>query len=115
MKKLVSSKLFYLLLSITVLVIFFILSIVLNFECPLFTMFHIKCPFCGGRNMIMSLLRLDLVGAFQSNQLLFIGIPIVFLLLFIKYILRINIKTNKYVYILLIITTILFTVLRNIL
>ena len=64
--------------------------------------------------MIMSLFSLDFMAAFNSNQLLFVLIPITFLLLFIKYILKKDIKMNKWMYILLIIITIAFTILRNI-
>ena len=114
MKKIVSSKIFIILLIIFVLMIFFILSLVFGFECPFYTIFHLKCPFCGGRNMIMSLIRFDVVTAFNSNQLLFVATPIIFLLLFIKYILNKDIKIHKIIYILLIIITIVFTIVRNI-
>ena len=114
MKNLFKSKLFLMALVFLMFITFILLTILFGFECPLYMNFHIKCPFCGGRKMIMSLFSLDFMAAFNSNQLLFVLIPITFLLLFIKYILKKDIKMNKWMYILLIIITFAFTVLRNI-
>ena len=114
MKNFIRSKLFIFILVIILLITFFLLTIVFNFECPLYMHFHIKCPFCGARKMILSLLRFNIVESFNSNQLLFIVLPISFLLLFIKHILNKDIRIPKMVYVLLIIITIIFTVVRNI-
>lgn len=97
-----------------VFITFILLTFIFNFECPFHYLFNLLCPFCGGRTMIIDLLHFRFIDAFFDNQLLFILIPIVFLLLFIKYILKKDIKLPKYTYILLIIITIAFTILRNI-
>ena len=95
-------------------IVFVILTFVINFECPFHYLFHLLCPFCGGRTMILDLLHLRIIDAFMDNQLLFIMIPALFLFLFIKYILNKDIKIPKWIYILLIIITIAFTIVRNI-
>ena len=64
--------------------------------------------------MLIDLMHLRIINAFMDNQLLFIGIPTLILLLFIKYILKKDIKIPKSAYILLIIITIVFTIIRNI-
>lgn len=64
--------------------------------------------------MIIDLYNLRIIDAFMDNQLLFLGIPTIILLLFIKYILKKDIKIAKSTYILLIIITIAFTIIRNI-
>ena len=97
-----------------VLITFVLLTFIFNFECPFHYFFHLLCPFCGGRTMLLDLIHLRIFDAFMDNQLLFVGIPTLILLLFIKYILNKDIKTPKSVYILLIIITIVFTIVRNI-
>ena len=64
--------------------------------------------------MLIDLYNLRIIDAFMDNQLLFLGIPTIILLLFIKYILKKDIKIAKSTYILLIIITVTFTVIRNI-
>lgn len=92
-----------------------VLSFFVDYKCPFHEYLHILCPGCGGRDMIVHLIHFEFYDAFMSNQLLFIAIPFIFILLFIKYILKKNIKTNKYMYILLILIVIAFTIVRNVL
>ncbi|MBR6072344.1 MAG: DUF2752 domain-containing protein [Acholeplasmatales bacterium] len=97
-----------------VLITFVLLTFIFNFECPFHYFFHLLCPFCGGRTMLIDLYNLRIIYAFMDNQLLFLGIPTIILLLFIKYILKKDIKIAKSTYILLMIITIAFTIIRNI-
>ena len=90
------------------------LSFITRVDCPFHKFFDILCPFCGGRTMVIDLIHNNFGKAFVDNPVLFIGLPVVFVLLFIKYILNKDIKVPKYAYILLIIITIAFTVIRNI-
>ena len=90
------------------------LSFITRVDCPFHKFFDILCPFCGGRTMVIDLIHNNFGKAFIDNPVLFIGLPIAFVLLFIKYILNKDIKIPKILYILLIIITVTFTVIRNI-
>ena len=114
MKAFFRNKFTILSIILLLLITFGLLTITFHFECPLYTHFDVKCPFCGARKMVMALLHLNFTEAFNANQLLFILLPIVFILIFIKYILNKNIKIHKSLYILLMLITVIFTVLRNI-
>lgn len=98
-----------------IIVLALLLTFFIDYKCPFREVFHIMCPGCGGRDMIIHLLHFRFYDAFVSNQLLFIAIPVIFILLFIKYILKKNIVIHNYMYVLLMIITIVFTILRNIL
>lgn len=98
-----------------IIIVALILTFFIDYHCPFHEYLHIKCPGCGGRDMILHLLHFEFYEAFMSNQLLFIALPIGIILLFIKYILKKDIKINIYIYFLLMIITIIFAILRNVL
>lgn len=75
------------------------------------------CPGCGITRMIISLLKGDIYQAFRYNPLIFIEVPIIVILLIFEKLF----KNNKYIkkvintiFIILLIITITFGVLRNI-
>ena len=104
-------KVLFILLFISII----LLTFFIDYKCPFREYLHILCPGCGGRDMVVHLLHFEIYEAFISNQLLFLLLPTIFLLLIIKYIFKKNIKIHNWYYILLIIVIILFTILRNIL
>ena len=97
-----------------VLISFILLTIIFDFNCPFLELFHVLCPFCGTRTMIVNILELKIIDAFIANPFMFIFTPCLILLLFIKYILNKNININKYHYIFILIIMVLFTIIRNI-
>ena len=44
------------------------------------------CPACGGTRMIVNLLNLNFIQAFNCNQFLFIGLPYFFIVLILEYV-----------------------------
>jgi hypothetical protein len=46
--------------------------------CIFKTVFNIECPGCGLTRAFISLLELDFVGAYHSNALIFIVLPVAF-------------------------------------
>ena len=114
------------LIKILVLLILLVLYIVVSsltgiyIECPIHKLTGLYCPGCGLTRMIKSILLLDFYQAFRYNQLLFISLPFVIFLFvndlysefkgkksFYK-------KIPNYIWIILIVITILYGVLRNI-
>ena len=80
--------------------------------CYMFECFHIYCPGCGGTRAITALLNLDLVTASRNNLLFVLYLPVIAVM-------TIRLLTNRlnfswFSIITLIITTTLFTILRNI-
>ena len=76
------------------------------------------CPGCGVTKLTFSLLELDFYQAFRANPLIFILLILAIIYYLIKIILnklfKINITIPNYVYYILLVITILFSVLRNI-
>lgn len=64
--------------------IYFILSVILKIgfsidiliPCLWKTLFHFNCPGCGLTTSFIKILSLDLYGAYQTNPLVFIILPI---------------------------------------
>lgn len=56
----------------------------LRIPCPLYSLFGLQCPFCGGTRMAEALLRFDFAGAFFHNPYLMIALPLAALLLLIR-------------------------------
>lgn len=103
-------------------ILYFVIGKIFNFylPCPIHKLTNLYCPGCGITRMFIALFHLDFYKAFRYNQLLFIMLPI-FIFLFIDYLIKIKknkepiyIKIPFFVYVLVIIITILFGVLRNI-
>ena len=105
-----------------ILTLYFIFHLITDFyiPCPIHKIFHVYCPGCGVSRMLVSILKLDFVKAFNYNKLLFILFPFA-LFLYIEFIYSVIKKKeplykkidNKVWYILIVIL-IIYAVLRNI-
>lgn len=95
---------------------FCILNLI-NYECPIHTLFHLYCPGCGGTRMILSLLHFDFYQAFRWNPLLFILLFIGLIYLIFMGIVykkkKVFVLPSMKVWIILIIILILYMILRN--
>lgn len=81
-------------------------------SCYMFEHFHIYCPGCGGTRAITALLNLDIITASRNNLLLILYLPVIAVITMRLLTDRLN--YSKFGIITLIITTVLFTVIRNI-
>jgi len=87
--------------------------------CPVHYFTGFKCPGCGVSRMFISLMKLDFKSAFEANRLLLVTLPVIASLLFVyffRYIKtgsRIITKAENIIYIVLIISFLIFGVVRN--
>ena len=89
--------------------------------CPIRHIFHVYCPGCGVSRMLIALTKFQINKAFNYNQLAFILLPFLLLLLgdyIISYLfdkpMRIINKIPTWIYVLLAIIVISFGIIRNI-
>jgi len=89
-------------------------------ECPFHQATGLYCPGCGITRLIFALMVLDFKGAFGYNQFLFILLPFLLFYFFYQVYLYIVNKKDKifskipnYVYVILLIITIGWGVVRN--
>lgn len=114
------SKMKLILILISFLIIYFILSELLDvgIPCLFYEITGYYCPGCGITRLLFSLLKLDFYQAFRYNPLIFILIIITGIYLLVKFILKkfmnISIEIPNYVYYILLIIVIIFGILRNI-
>lgn len=87
--------------------------------CPVHYFTGFKCPGCGVSRMFISLMKLDFKSAFEANRLLLVTLPVIASLLFVYFFRYIktdsrNIsKAENIIYIVLIISFLIFGVVRN--
>ena len=114
------SKMKLILILISFLIIYFILSELLDvgIPCLCYEITGYYCPGCGITRLLFSLLKLDFYQAFRYNPLIFILIIITGIYWLVKFILKkfmnISIEIPNYVYYILLIIVIIFGILRNI-
>ena len=114
------SKMKLILILISFLIIYFILSELLDvgIPCLFYEITGYYCPGCGITRVLFSLLKLDFYQAFRYNPLIFILIIITGIYWLVKFILKkfmnISIEIPNYVYYILLIIVIIFGILRNI-
>lgn len=114
------SKMKLILILISFLIIYFILSELLDvgIPCLFYEITGYYCPGCGITRLLFSLLKLDFYQAFRYNPLVFILIIITGIYLLVKFILKkfmnISIEIPNYVYYILLVIVIIFGILRNI-
>lgn len=114
------SKMKLILILISFLIIYFILSELLDvgIPCLFYEITGYYCPGCGITRLLFSLLKLDFYQAFRYNPLIFILIIITGIYWLVKFILKkfinISIAIPNYVYYILLIIVIIFGILRNI-
>ena len=110
-------------ISVLLAIIYVILFVKFGIVIPCFfhEITHLYCPGCGITRMIVSLLRIDFYQAFRFNPLLFIFLPFTIFLVvdaFIKWLKGSDTyfykKISNKVWIILIIVTIGFGIIRNI-
>lgn len=87
--------------------------------CPVHYFTGFKCPGCGVSRMFISLMKLDFKSAFEANRLLLVTLPVIASLLFVYFFRYIKTgsrkisKAENIIYIVLIITFLIFGVVRN--
>lgn len=87
--------------------------------CPVHYFTGFKCPGCGVSRMFISLMKLDFKSAFEANRLLLVTLPVIASLLFVYFFRYIKtgsrkiFKAENIIYIVLIITFLIFGVVRN--
>lgn len=114
------SKMKLILILISFLIIYFILSELLDvgIPCLFYEITGYYCPGCGITRVLFSLLKLDFYQAFRYNPLIFILIIITVIYWLVKFILKkfmnISIEIPNYVYYILLVIVIIFGILRNI-
>lgn len=114
------SKMKLILTLISFLIIYFILSELLDvgIPCLFYEITGYYCPGCGITRLLFSLLKLDFYQAFRYNPLIFILIIITGIYWLVKFILKkfmnISIAIPNYVYYILLVIVIIFGILRNI-
>ena len=113
-------KMKLILILISFLIIYFILSELLDvgIPCLFYEITGYYCPGCGITRLLFSLLKLDFYQAFRYNPLIFILIIITGIYWLVKFILKkfinISIAIPNYVYYILLVIVIIFGILRNI-
>ena len=109
--------LFLFILGVLALIIYKVFNV--GIPCPIKLLTGFDCPGCGITRAIVSLFELNFYQAFRYNMLVIFLLALYIIYLFaclVKYIIKkdYHIKIPNYVYIILIIITILFGILRNI-
>ena len=113
-------KMKLILILISFLIIYFILSELLDvgIPCLFYEITGYYCPGCGITRLLFSFLKLDFYQAFRYNPLIFILIIITGIYWLVKFILKkfmnISIAIPNYVYYILLVIVIIFGILRNI-
>lgn len=85
--------------------------------CVFYEITGLYCPGCGITRSILSLIDGDIYQAFRYNPIIFIDIPLIMITSIIDFIYKDNKKVKKVtnaIYIMLLIITLVFGVLRNI-
>ena len=82
--------------------------------CPIKTITGLDCPGCGITRMFVALFYGNIYQAFRYNPLVFIELPIIFILLVLYKFKKEYRKVINIIFIVLLIITIVYGVLRNI-
>ena len=82
--------------------------------CPIKTITGLDCPGCGITRMFVALFHGNIYQAFRYNPLVFIELPIIFILLFLYKYKKEYRKVINILFAMLLIVTIVYGVLRNI-
>lgn len=104
---------------ILLLIIYLLVSSHFHFyiPCPIKEITNLYCPGCGITRMLLSLLKLDFIKAFNYNPLVFISLPIG-LYLYIDYLIKkdksLYKKIPEKIWYIVIIIFIVYGILRNI-
>ena len=92
--------------------------IVLKYNTGIPCAFHkitgLYCPGCGGTRAVISLIKLDLYQAIRYNALIVCITPIAVMYSIIKFGMKKNIKIPNWIWIIILMVVLLFTILRNI-
>ena len=115
-------RLFKVFIVLLILIVYLIIGNLtgIYIECPIHKLTGLYCPGCGLTRMIRSIFQLDFYQAFRYNQLIFISLPFI-IFLFINDLYSefkgkksLYKKIPNYIWIILIVITILYGILRNI-
>ena len=82
--------------------------------CPIKAITGLECPGCGITRMFVALFHGNIYQAFRYNPLVFIELPIIFILLFLYKYKKEYRKLINILFAMLLIVTIVYGVLRNI-
>ena len=119
MKKRVGKVLLFYLLIITIIIVGTKLITIIKYRCPINYLFHIKCTGCGRTRMLLSIMNLDIIKAFEYNPAMFIVFILAILdSIYISYYYIKNDKVKlpgKKTLLIILILLILYMPLRNIL
>lgn len=111
-------RIFYLILFSVIILFLYIIHFPLR--CPFYEITKLYCPGCGITRCIISLFHFEFYQAFRYNPLIFILLPV--LIPYMIYLLIVYVfdledyivkKIPSYVWVILLIITILFGILRN--
>ena len=94
--------------------IFLLTKYNIGIPCIFYKITGLYCPGCGGNRAIISLIHLNFGEAISNNLLLTLSIPLILVYVFIKYVLKKNIKLTDNTFVIISIITIAFGILRNI-
>ena len=116
--KITKKNVILIVLSVVLLVIYFLFLNLIKYRCMFHEFLDIWCPGCGGTRMIISFVKLDFYQAFRWNPLLFILLicGIIYLIIGIIMFIRkrvILVPTMKLI-VFIIILLILYMIIRNI-
>ena len=82
--------------------------------CPIKTITGLDCPGCGITRMFVALFHGNIYQAFRYNPLIFIELPIIFILIILYKFKKEYRKVINIIFIVLLIVTIVYGILRNI-
>lgn len=102
---------------ITLVIALYIFSLVkynVGIPCIFNKITGLYCPGCGGNRAITSFLHLNFYEAIRNNLIITLSIPLICIYFFIKYILKKNIKISNKIWLIILIITFVFAILRNI-
>lgn len=117
-KKINKKDIFKFILILSIIILGLVFLCLINYSCPIHKYLNIYCPGCGGTRMLNSFVKGDFYQSFRWNPLLFIWF-IVFLIYLIVFIIvyikkKVLLVPSKKTLIFIVITLLLFMILRNI-
>ena len=117
-KKITKKGFIIFLFILTLVVLGLVFLCLINYSCPIHKFLKIYCPGCGGTRMLIDFLQGNFYQSFRWNPLLFLWFVIlivyfiVFIIVYIKK--KILLVPSKKILFFILITLLLFMILRNI-
>ena len=111
------NKQYIFLIIVVIIMAILLISGKIAIACVLYEVTGLYCPGCGITRAILSLMEGEFYQAFRYNPIIFIDVPLIIITSIIDFIFKNNKKVRKVtnvIYIMLLIITLIFGVLRNI-